>query len=227
MAGLANAHRRLWGTENNKQSGSGGGDQKAGTQGGGTCPLNQLMTNGCSYPANTEARAENAPGGVTGIRCVAPGTPAQQQQPAEKKCINNLVKWPNGVCGCPANLPILLGNKCVKELPNLLQQPKPPSQQQQRQQQQNAITPADPNDCGDGRRKDNPTGRCLCPGNLTFINGSCVPVTTGKVQNGRSCVPRASRSCPAAGIKVGPACACRTRRLSSNSSCSISRSSRS
>jgi len=71
-------------------------------------------------------------------------------------------------------------------------------------EEQKAKAPPDPNDCGDGRRKDNPTGRCLCPGGLTFLSGSCVRVTPGKEQNGQVVCPAGQSIQPGSRHRGGP-----------------------
>ncbi len=62
----------------------------------------------------------------------------------------------------------------------------------------------DPFDCGDGRRTDNVSGRCLCPSGLSFIIDSCVQTTQGKSKNGQITCPPGMTIRPGSRDKGGP-----------------------
>jgi len=91
-----------------------------------------------------------------------------QSSSGAKKCINNLVKLPNGRCACPANLPRLLGNKCVAGLPNLLQQ--------------QGKKPASQADCS-GKTVFH-RGQCR-----TYVQGGCKPGTGRITGDAEGCLP--------------------------------------
>lgn len=89
-----------------------------------------------------------------------------QGSSGSKKCINNLVLQPNGRCGCPANLPRLLGNKCVAGLPNLLQQ-----------------------------QVKKPASQADCKGKTVFHRGQCRTYTQGDCKPGTGRISGDSEGC--------------------------------
>ena len=193
-------------------TGGQGGGKKSGAGGGGApkATTQQSGSGSKRKPAGTKSDGKKASDKK------ASETDKSGTQGADK-CPNNMVKLANGLCSCPPDLPQQIGSKCFKSVPGAEIKRDPskdckggirtnkgkcvcpkdrpklvngtctgdekPAQTQQQQQT------TDPADCGDGRRREPTTGRCLCPSRLSFISGSCVRATPGRIENGQVVCP--------------------------------------